>query len=275
VLTDSHFTHLGIPDGRFRMKWVLENAAKLIGLLSFALVVFSTVHDWGYFSIIGPHFRTLLSAYDYVTNAIEWMPAFIFWLAVSGALAYLMSSWFDHLPERGYGDHRRKVYRRTLFWYSECILIVSLGVLGFSLFFQTFPKSRETQIISATLVLTAFIGLYVAANNTKLEIRRLLVGAMGALGLAAAAYTTGTREARSAIEQPANVYKLNLKGDQTKSVVLLRTFEKGILIWNSDRHTAEMLRWDQLDGLSHIVAFDNVPAGCRIFSWFCQPQVEP
>jgi hypothetical protein len=256
------------------MKWILENATKLIGLLSFALVVFSAVHDWGYFSIIGPHFRTLLSAYDYVTNAVEWMPAFTFWFAVSGALAYLMSSWTAQVRERGFGDHRRKVHRRSLFFYSGFILIISLGVLGFTLF-QTFPRSRESQIISSTLIFIALIGFYIVWNGTKLETRRLLAGAMGAVGLAAAAYTTGTREARSAIEQPANVYKLNLKGDQTKSAVLLRTFEKGILIWNTDRQTAEMLRWDQLDGLSHIVAFDNVSGACRIFSWFCQPQVEP
>jgi hypothetical protein len=75
------------------MKWILENAAKLIGLLSFALVVFSTVHDWGYFSIVGPHFRTMLTAYDYVTNAIEWMPAFIFWCVLSVAFAQLILLW--------------------------------------------------------------------------------------------------------------------------------------------------------------------------------------
>src|SRR5258708_24467322 len=179
------------------MKWILENATKVIGLLIFALVVFSTVHDWGYFSVIGPHFRTLLSAYDYITNAIEWMPAFVFWFVVMGGLTHLISSWFDPVHGGGYGDHRRKVYRRILVWYSGCALILGLGELGVGLFFQTFPQSREAQIISAMLALFAFFGFYVVWNDTKMEPRRfsLLLGALGAGALAAAAFVTGTPQA--------------------------------------------------------------------------------
>jgi hypothetical protein len=45
------------------MKWILENGAKAIALLSFGIVIFSTVHDWGYFSVIGPKFRTIQTTF--------------------------------------------------------------------------------------------------------------------------------------------------------------------------------------------------------------------
>src|SRR5258708_40069973 len=99
------------------MKWILENAAKLIGLLSFGLVVFSTIHDWGYFSVIGSHYRALLSAYDYVTNAIEWMPAFALTSVFGAALSYLLASLIAKNPEGGFGDQRRKLFkRRVVLW---------------------------------------------------------------------------------------------------------------------------------------------------------------
>jgi hypothetical protein len=256
------------------MKWILENGTKVIGLLSFSLIVFTTVHDWGYFSIIGPNFRTLLSAYDYITNAIEWMPAFFFSFGVTTALAFALSSWTDQIPEGGYGDHKRKQFRRKMATYSGMVLIASLFFLGKSMV-QTFPASRVTQIGAAALFFTTLSVFYLAWKDTKLKIRRQIALAMGAAGLACSAYISGVEEARSAIEQPANVYKLNLKGNFTKSAVLLRTFEKGVLIWNSDSSTAQLLRWDQIDGLSHIVAFDKVSRACRMFSWFCQPQVQP
>jgi hypothetical protein len=203
------------------------------------------------------------------------MPAFIFWCVLSVAFAQLILLWTtNQIPEGGFGDHKRKLFHRNLLWYSSLVVLISsLGVLGSSLF-VAFPKSLNSQIAGAA-TFTAMLGFYIAWKDTKLEMRRLRAGALGTVVLAAAAYLTGVQEARSAIEKTANVYKLNLKGDQTNSAVLLRTFEKGILIWNTDRQTAEMLRWEQLEGLSHIVAFDKVSTACRISSWFCQPQVEP
>jgi hypothetical protein len=46
------------------------------------VIVFGTVHDWGYFYVIGPQFRLIQTTYDYITNAIDWMPAFLVVVAV-------------------------------------------------------------------------------------------------------------------------------------------------------------------------------------------------
>jgi len=254
------------------MKWILENATKLIGLLSLSLVIFSTVHDWGYFSIIGPNYRTLLSAYDYITNALEWMPSFVFWLMFVCACSFVLISSLEPKPREGFGDHKLKLFKRDMSRHAGFMLTISLILFGRSLFLK-FPSSLEFQIVAAISFLIASMSIFLKA--TQLKERRLMFVMVVGLGLAAAAYITGVDEARSAIERPANVYKLYLKGNHVRSGELLRTFEKGILIWNMDSQTAELLRWDQVDGLSHIVAFDKMSPACRMVSWFCPPHAEP
>lgn len=152
-------------------------------------------------------------------------------------------------------------------------MTVSLAALIQSLF-QTFPGSRETQVVAAFFFSTALLSFYFAWKDKTVEVRRLWAGPLFAITMATSAYLSGAQEARSAIEKPANVYVLNLKGDRTKAAVLLRTFEKGILIWNMGNQTAELMRWDQVDGISHIVAFDHSTQACRLISRFCQSQVE-
>lgn len=256
------------------MKWILENATKVIGLLSFSLVVFTTVHDWGYFSVIGPHFRALLSAYDYITNALEWMPSFLFLLVAMTGLSFVAVWLIDRPREAGFGDFKHRRWRRTMFLYAGGLLVLSLAIAGRSLFLA-FPANRAIQILAAIGILTAAFTFYVAWSDVKLQKRRALLFPVVATTLIALAYISGTLEAFEAIKRPANVYKVNLKFDRTKLAVLLRTFDKGVLIWNMDSRTAELLRWDQVDGLSHVVTFDGPPAACRMLSRFCAPPVEP
>jgi hypothetical protein len=256
------------------MKWILENATKVIGLLSFSVVMLTTVHDWGYFSIIGPRFRALLSAYDYITNALEWMP---FWgLAIVGmfALTRFVYSLIDAPSEVGFGSVHRRRWRRIA---ELNAFMVSLAGLVFfvSSYFLDFPSNQVALICGLMLALCGALALYVDRPDTTSEIGRSLIKVYAAAALVVFSYVAGIIEAEAAIGRPANVYKLKLKGDRIKTAVLLRTFEKGVLIWNIDSQTSELLRWDQVDGFSHIVAFDKTSKACREFSWFCDTSAGP
>jgi hypothetical protein len=99
------------------------------------------------------------------------------------------------------------------------------------------------------------------------------MGAIIACAVLTAVFASGMAEAGEAIRNPSNVYRILKAG--AKSAVLLRTFEKGILIWNVGSRRAEMIRWDQVDGLSRVVAWDSETPACRMLSWFCTARVEP
>jgi hypothetical protein len=137
----AHAVDPQVAESAAAMNWVMENGTKAIGLLSALVVVLSTVHDWGYFAVIGPDFRALLSAYDYVTNAFEWMPSAIL-LCIAGA-AFARATIFVALewPNMA-GGERTKRWREGLLIFAVLFFCLALLSVAMSLL-GTFPLSRS------------------------------------------------------------------------------------------------------------------------------------
>ena len=57
-----------------RAKDALDNAPKAIAILSFAVLIVTVLHDWGYFWVVGLRFQSVQTAYDHLANSIEWLP---------------------------------------------------------------------------------------------------------------------------------------------------------------------------------------------------------
>jgi hypothetical protein len=55
-------------------KNLIDNLGKFIAALSFALLTVTVLHDWGYFWLLGSRFQCIQTPYDYLANAIEWLP---------------------------------------------------------------------------------------------------------------------------------------------------------------------------------------------------------
>src|SRR5713101_2401776 len=53
----------------------LDAIPKFVIGISFAVLSLSVVHEWAYFSVIGLRYLTFVSAADYLSNAITWLPA--------------------------------------------------------------------------------------------------------------------------------------------------------------------------------------------------------
>src|ERR1700686_722350 len=57
------------------MKEFFDAAPKVIGVTSVAVLVMTVVHEWGYFYVLDWHLQTLATTYDYLTNALVWLPS--------------------------------------------------------------------------------------------------------------------------------------------------------------------------------------------------------
>jgi hypothetical protein len=69
----------------------LDNFGKLTAAGSVVLLALAMTHEWAYFSIIGFHFLSLFSAYDYLLTTLSWLPSLlVIWLAMG--LFQLLSS---------------------------------------------------------------------------------------------------------------------------------------------------------------------------------------
>jgi hypothetical protein len=150
---------------------VLRKRNEAAGLLSFTLIIFTTVHDWGYFSVIGANFRTLLSPYDYITNAIEWMPSFSAVFVGTLFLGYVNSEVWAlwgrttlATPTDGFGDHRRKRFRGVMLKGSLWFLLFALLPVV-AVFFTTGLWSRQTLISAGPMFATARLAAFSASRQ--------------------------------------------------------------------------------------------------------------
>jgi hypothetical protein len=49
----------------------------VIGAGSALLLLMTIIYEWGYFGVLGAPFQSLMTATDYLTNAIYWIPIFL------------------------------------------------------------------------------------------------------------------------------------------------------------------------------------------------------
>jgi hypothetical protein len=58
-------------------KEFFEAAPRVIGVLTFSILVLTVVHETGYFVVLGPHLQTVATTFDYFTNSLVWLPTSI------------------------------------------------------------------------------------------------------------------------------------------------------------------------------------------------------
>jgi hypothetical protein len=248
------------------MKWAFDNSTKLIGLVSFALLVVATVHDWAYFLVIGRKFRSIQTTYDYITSAIEWMPAFLLIGIMVTCFAVPAIRLLGPKNEFGFEDQINLHWRKTNNFLRGLSVVLSIGLL-FSSLFDAFPVNFSEIIASIALVLLS-VGISSKVSERAFFVTTIVI-------FCCIVFIHGITDGLTAIKGDPDVHKINLNGGGFKQASVLRTFEKGILVWNSPSESVEFIRWDQIDELSHHVRLNTESSGCHLLLWLCKDRVEP
>ena len=85
----------------------------------------------------------------------------------------------------------------------------------------------------------------------------------------------GAWEAEQSLRTTASVYRIEQKNSSVINVTLLRSLEKGVLAWDPGAQRATLVRWEQIERISHFAALDEEPPlACRYLGFFC-PETEP
>jgi hypothetical protein len=148
-------------------------------------------------------------------------------------------------------------------------VLVVIGV-WFSLSLS-FPENL-TPLADIFGVLSLFISLNWAAFSDS----RTIAYGFAAIAAFLFVFTNGIATATDAIRIPSeNIYRVKVKGGETRHVSLLRSFEKGILTFDSSTIRTEFIRWDQIEGVSRFVREERSASGCRILEYYCDPFIEP
>jgi hypothetical protein len=250
------------------MKWVFDNSTKLAGLFSLALIVFTIAHDWGYFIVIGPKFRSIQTAYDYIASAIEWLPGFLAVILPATLISFLVLK----LPalnvpdEFGFEGQRKAPPNWPVRIIESAILIFPILFLLLSLPFS-YPSN---------LVALAAAGFFALMNVVYFTIRgSLWVHVMGVVTVVILVFCSGIADGIISTRGTLDAHRLKLKGGESIHVSLLRSFEKGVLVWNPLQERVQFIRWDQAEELSHRIELNGPASGCRFLTWFCRNRIEP
>jgi hypothetical protein len=213
------------------MNQLFERFPTILALTSFAVLITTVVHEWGYFLVVGTHFQTLVSATDYLSNSILWLPQT---LALSGgawASAYAMAK---IAPPDEY---------RTTATFSKYF------VFGAALFFSVVEPLIGIPIFLVAVVIElthAYLRRWPKAfSNTMRQV--VLTIAL----ILAGTFVSGALQGKDDLRGTDDLFRMERKeAPVSKDAQLLRSFDRGILVRNVIEGRVEFIRWDELRAMS-------------------------
>lgn len=232
------------------MSPVLENGTKATALLSFAVLMLTVFHDWGYYWIVGPKFQSLQTTYDYIANSITWLPLSLTILLI---YAFCAGQLMSFAARRSSGaNHLRKGVRkagRRLTAIMKASTAIAALLSGALAFFTEPPISTAFGTAFAlSLYVLAFA--YFAMQPWKYGEFALPVELAAALpGVLMLSFAIGNVEAIVALTDGTSVYALQDKDGNKRSVIALRSLDKGVLTYDRGAHRIAFVRWDSLTGV--------------------------
>jgi drug/metabolite transporter (DMT)-like permease len=254
------------------MRWTFDNFTKLVGLLSFGLIAAATLHDWGYFYVIGPKFRSIQTTYDYITEAIEWLPGFLFIIIISVGITAIVAFFTRTRAVEGFERQDRSISRQRI----AIIAFASFGACFVAFWFigslySVYPFNLTTVILAMgfLLMLVCVVAFLVREESWSIALLIAVIGS-GTTILA-----NGIQDGINDVQRISNVHRVQLKGAAATQVMLLRNFEKGVLVKNPADNQVEFIRWDQIDKLGRRIDIAIEPSGCHLFGFFCRQIILP
>lgn len=245
---------------------ILDDWPKIFAAVSFATIMSTVVHDWGYFSIIGQKFQSIQTTYDYLSNSIEWLPISVVFQVSAFAVAQI---WHQALPQETenefvFQDQRaRATTRRQKRALNFHLLNAGIMLLAM-LTGPTYARLAITPLFCSGVFMTGILILQIFALWPLSRTPTFIVRAASII--AAAFFSLGVLQAALAIDGYDSVYRISNK-EKDRNVTVLRSFEKGLLVWDASNKRAEFVRWDSVDRLSHVASPGT--RDCGLITIFC------
>jgi hypothetical protein len=249
------------------MKSLFESIAAIVGATTFILLALSITHEYGYFYTIGPHFQTFLSTSDYFSNAILWLP-----------LMFIVFGWVDWNQLREDREPKKRVLRQWRTWIWPAIGVLWLLFLTIN---ERWPP--DWGYLACVLIMFFFlwstvwrnvVALLPPAEDDFIKIGRLAIR-LG-LPLLAAVFVLGWYNASNDLKRYNDPYVVRLKGsDERQLRIVLRNFDKGVLMKNTLENRVEFRRWEDIAAIEKPIASRSRSFACSAFDWCLKSETGP
>jgi hypothetical protein len=248
------------------MKNLIDNLGKFIAALSFALLTVTVLHDWGYFWVLGSRFQSIQTPYDHLANAIDWLPLhlaiFLLALLFSFVLHVRIRKPEEHLFPSGIMEKTRWKNARKSAAVSGVGLLAVLGILLLA------PQAFIGVALAAVLIqcyftVSPFVVIRIPPSNVNVfvwSIPPVLI----------MAFTAGCLDALDSIDSSWNVYRIVPKDLPPFNANLLRSLDKGLLMWDGSAKRVILMRWEGISEISHFITpQDKTSYACRFLRFAC------
>lgn len=240
------------------MERILERITGLLAAGSALVITLSVSHELGYFTYIGSYFfQAFVTASDYFTNAILWMPIAVISIASWRNYNFL----WNETPKIIRGEWKSWIVPALLvggpilmFIFMQegitTLYCVSAVYLWFLFFDYFFPKTNQGPALSSDLR----------------ELFKIVTPVCAAL------FTLGYDHASGDLNLKAkSPYIIRLKDSEDALLrVPLRSFDKGVLFNDPIKGRIEFVRWEKIDSIVKPMDLrEREPISCLLFSLRC------
>jgi len=247
---------------------------KLLAITSAAIVVMAASHECAYFIAIGSNFQSLLSAYNYIANAIVYLPYYL--LTTLGFFSLgALSGWLTGPAPPG-RENTRRIFVLPNYFYAIWLFIFIGSVLAYFVRPEYEFYNEVLLAISITLVI---VGL----TLQKKEVFPISAfGITFALFLILYIFSRGLSDGYRDLEKIGEVHTIEFKsvaGEPKRENLhakLLRSLERGILVNDILNRQISYFRWEEIAAIRH--ATNILPErslGCLHLRLNCPAQPVP
>jgi hypothetical protein len=243
------------------MKAFFDHFAAILGALTITLLLMSISHEYGYFTLMGRNFQTLLTATDYLSNAILWSP----WLLI----IILTAEWQKLnyvVPER------QRNWRNWRTWRAPVLVGIWFTFLIATSSWPPYPFGMVSFIIVVIWIWsrlwTKFYKPIEGLGDDLNAIYRDVIK----IGppLLVVMFLWGWIEASNDLENVNDPYIVSFKGRANPELrILLRTFDRGLLMRNAVSGRVEFHKWGNVEGLQRHPSGRAEPFACYLVEFFC------
>lgn len=247
----------------------MEDLSKAVQALAAAVVsvaiAASVSYETGYFSIVGQKYQALLSVSDYLSSALEWLP----WLSLLYGLGFLIA----YVGSFAQLNILRRIYEFQPIALIATTAIVAVGICLLLVFIPFYRLLLHMPLVALPLVATPlFLQLSKAARAAK----KLSAIAVSSIAVMLALYCSGIGYAHRDLQTIGNAYVIR-SGADGEGAQVLRTLQKGLLVWKPQDSKVDLIGWNKIDRMTHLIwkSYDAPwfePLGCHIWESLCHRQ---
>jgi hypothetical protein len=216
------------------MKEFLDHFAAVLGAATIALLLFAVCHEYGYFWVIGSQFQTFVSTTDYFTNSTQWI---VF-------AAMLLYTWMDWKAAFGLQNYTSPLSKNWRTWVFPAGVLIPF-MLG--TFFSPYSMDFSFFFVFAYFWLVYGAKSVPFAGSDEPVYKKIRAAIVAVPVLAILAFVAGKQKADSALAATSDPYQVKMKGGDARNRILLRSFDKGLLVRSPTDERVEFIKWDQIE----------------------------